>query len=160
MDPGILGRLLNEQAAALVLYARQWCAVPEDVVQEAFIQLVRQSRPPERVVPWLFRVVRNGAISSARKAKRQRRHENLAVRGQSWFEPSFDDRLDGAAATAALEQLPGNLREIITLHLWGGLTFAEIAEVTGTPSSTVHRRYQEGLELLRLTLKAPCPNKN
>jgi len=37
MDPTFLGRLIDRHAAALVLYARQWCAAPEDVVQDAFL---------------------------------------------------------------------------------------------------------------------------
>ena len=40
----ILARFLDEHGSALVLYARQWCDAPEDVVQEAVLQLVRQRR--------------------------------------------------------------------------------------------------------------------
>ncbi|HZT78720.1 MAG TPA: hypothetical protein VFA26_00740 [Gemmataceae bacterium] len=47
MGPEQLGRLIDQHAAALVLYARQWCAAPEDVVQEALVKLVRQRKPPE-----------------------------------------------------------------------------------------------------------------
>lgn len=42
IGPEILTRLLDEHGAALVLYAQQWCDTPEDVVQEAFLALVRQ----------------------------------------------------------------------------------------------------------------------
>ena len=37
----LLSRLLDEHGGALVLYAQQWCNGPEDVVQEAFIRLMR-----------------------------------------------------------------------------------------------------------------------
>jgi hypothetical protein len=37
MDPDLLGNLLDQHAAALELFARQWCDVPEDVVQDAFL---------------------------------------------------------------------------------------------------------------------------
>jgi DNA-directed RNA polymerase specialized sigma24 family protein len=50
-------RLIDAHAAPLVLYARQWCGAPEDVVQEAFVKLVRQRRAPEDAVAWLYRVV-------------------------------------------------------------------------------------------------------
>ena len=43
-DQELLSRLLDEHGAALVLYAQQWSRSPEDVVQEAFIQLMRQRR--------------------------------------------------------------------------------------------------------------------
>ena len=46
MDPDHLGYLLDRYLPALVLYARQWCRAPEDVVQEAFIKLARQAEPP------------------------------------------------------------------------------------------------------------------
>ena len=41
-DQKLLSRLLDEHSAALVLYAQQWSGSPEDVVQDAFIQLMRQ----------------------------------------------------------------------------------------------------------------------
>src|SRR5438309_2325962 len=78
MGPELLGRLLDQHASALVLYARQWCTAPEDVVQEAFLKLVAQPKPPASPVAWLYRVVRNGALSAARAARRRRHHEAVA----------------------------------------------------------------------------------
>ena len=44
-----LTRMVAERASALVLYARQWCGSPEDVVQTAFLKLVRlRARPDSR----------------------------------------------------------------------------------------------------------------
>ena len=65
-DHELLSRNLDEHSAALVLFAQQWCATPEDVVQEAFIQLMQQRPLPNNVVGWLYRVVRNGAIGASR----------------------------------------------------------------------------------------------
>ena len=39
MEPSQLGRLVEAHAAGLALYARQWCAAPEDVVQECVAYL-------------------------------------------------------------------------------------------------------------------------
>jgi RNA polymerase sigma-70 factor (ECF subfamily) len=120
------------------------------VVQEALVQLMRQPRPPERIVPWLYRVVRNGAISASRAAGRRRRHEALAAhREESWFAAAPGQRLDAVAATRALQELPEEQRETIVARLWGGLTFEDIAELTGASSSTAHRRYEAGLAALR-----------
>ncbi|HMF13447.1 MAG TPA: sigma-70 family RNA polymerase sigma factor [Gemmataceae bacterium] len=158
MGPELLGRLVDEHAAALVLYARQWCAAPEDVVQDAFLKLVVLKPPPEEPVPWLFKVVRNGAISSTRSARRRQRHETEASsRLPAWFVPTEGAGLDVAAATTALQGLPEEQREIIVAHLWGGLTFEQIAELTGTPASTAHRWYLAGLSALRERLGEPCP---
>ena len=52
--------------------------------------------------------------------------------------------MNAPAATAALAELSDDEREVIVAHIWGGLTFAQIAEVTGLPSSTAHRRYEAG----------------
>src|SRR5215210_477081 len=102
MGPEGLRRLLDAHAAALVLYARQWCATPEDVVQEAFLKLVTQRTPPERVVPWLYRVVRHGALTAARAARRRRHHEGAAAaHAPPWFTAAGPAGLDAEAAAAA-----------------------------------------------------------
>ena len=54
-------RLWDEHGDALVLYARQFCETPEDVVQEAFLLLARQDTAVENPVGWMYRVVRNRA---------------------------------------------------------------------------------------------------
>jgi RNA polymerase sigma-70 factor (ECF subfamily) len=160
MEPESLARLLDKHGAALVLYARQWCAGPEDVVQEAIIKLVEQKPPPANAIAWLFRVVRNSAISAARTARRRRQHETAAAAdAPSWFVPAGRDQLDAAMAAAALEALPLQQREIIIAHLWGGLTFEQIADVAGVPASTAHRWYVAGLTALRERLETPWPKK-
>jgi RNA polymerase sigma-70 factor (ECF subfamily) len=158
VGPELLGRLLDEHAAALTLYARQWCRAPEDVVQEAFLKLVAQAAPPHHPVAWLYRVVRNAAISAQRAARRRHHYEAAASRTCPWFTASHDTRLDVETATAALQTLPGEQREVIVAHLWGGLTFDQIAEVTGCSSSTAHRWYTAGLASLRERLGVACPN--
>ena len=65
MDHDWLGRLVDRHAAALELYARQWCDTPEDVVQEAFLKLAGQRPLPDKPAAWLFRVVRNGALNAS-----------------------------------------------------------------------------------------------
>jgi RNA polymerase sigma-70 factor (ECF subfamily) len=161
MGPELLGRLVDRHAAALVLYARQWCAAPEDVVQEAFLKIVAQRTPPDNPIPWLYRVVRNAAVSAARTERRRQRHEAAAAaRAPAWFAADANaEGLDVEAATAELRALPLEEREVIVAHLWGGLTFEQIAEVAGCSSSTAHRRYAAGLANLRERLHVPCPNQ-
>ncbi len=160
MGPETLARLVDDHAAALVLYARQWCAAPEDVVQEAFIKLVRQSKPPMNPLPWLYRVVRNGALTALRTERRRRQHEAVAAnRNPGWFIPTEAPGLDGVQAAAALEALPVEQREVIVARLWGGLTFEQIADLAGASSSSVHRWYVAGLANLRERLDESCPTK-
>lgn len=160
MDPEALGRLFNEHSAALVLYARQWCAAPDDVVQQAFINLAALARPPERPVAWLYRAVRNAALNAACAARRRRRHEGAAAQARAWFAAFDATALDAEAATAALRGLPPEQREVIVARLWGGLTFEQIGELTETSASTAYRAYVAGLESLRDRLGEPCPNRS
>ncbi|HEV3117336.1 MAG TPA: sigma-70 family RNA polymerase sigma factor [Gemmataceae bacterium] len=160
MGPDLLGRLIDEHAAALVLYARQWCAAPEDVVQDAFVKLVRQKQPPDKALSWLYRVVRNAAIDASRAAERRRRHESkAAAHAPSWFCPAERSEIDAETASQALQTLPMEQREVIVAHLWGGLTFEQIGELIGASSSTAHRWYLAGLAALRDKLGVACPTK-
>jgi RNA polymerase sigma factor (sigma-70 family) len=157
LDHDSLSRLLDEHASALVLYAQQLCDTPEDVVQEAFIRLMRQRPVPGNVVGWLYRVVRNEAVSTARRRGRRARHETAAAHREDWFKPAPDDALDAVAAVVALESLPASEREVIVLRLWSALSFDEIAELIGASTSTAHRRYEHGLKLLRENWSVVCP---
>jgi RNA polymerase sigma-70 factor (ECF subfamily) len=156
LEPKDLGRLYRQHAPALRLYARQWSESCEDLVQETFVRLAQQSPPPEPVLPWLYCVLRNQALANYRGAIRRRQRE--IERGQtgaasaSWF-ADVDDQLDAREATRLLGELSLELREVIVARLWGGLTFAEIAELVGCSLPTAQRRYQAGLTELRERLE-------
>jgi RNA polymerase sigma factor (sigma-70 family) len=146
----LLARILDEHGPALVLYARQWCDSPEDVVQEAFVSLFRQPSDVRNPVGWLFRVVRNGAINASRKASRRARHEtSAAMRGEPWFECRNGQKMDADILVAAMESLPVEQRETLVARLWGGLSWEEVADLTDTSTSTAHRRFQTALAVLR-----------
>ncbi len=156
--PELLGRLLDGHAAALELYARQLCDCSEDVVQDALIELVKQSPVPDDAVAWLYRVVRNKAISASRTSRRRRRHEMKAAACRArWFEQSHIDLIDAGTAAAALQSLPLEHREVVVARIWGGLSFRRIGELVGVSDSAAHRRYEAGLLALREKLGASCP---
>jgi RNA polymerase sigma factor (sigma-70 family) len=159
MDPDQLGYLIDRHSATLTLFARQWCAAAEDVVQEAFIKLVRQKPIPHQPISWLYRTVRNGAISQYRAERRRQTHEtNAAARMPLWFEPLDNPGdLDAAAAAHTLGELPIEQREAIVAHLWGGLTFEQIADISGASAATIWRQYKAGLTALRHKLGIICP---
>lgn len=158
--PEQLGRWMDAHGAALELYARQLCDCGADVVQEAFVELASQAVVPGDVVAWLYRVVRNRAISAARAHRRRKRHETAAAAGRpAWFASTDGDRIDGRLAADALAALPEEQREVVVAHLWGGLSFQQIGRLTDTSGSTAHRRYQAALDTLRKKLGIPCPEK-
>lgn len=152
--PELIGRLFDENAEALTLYARQWCRTAEDVVQEAFIALAKERVCPESVVGWLYRVVRNGAISSARGERRRQARETKVAASESvqWFSQA-DERLDGHQASALLAELEPDVREVVIARVWGGLTFDVIARLQSCSLTTAHRRFQAGLAQLHERLE-------
>ena len=48
----------------------------------------------------------------------------------------------------SLEQLSEKLREVVVMKVWGGLTFAQIAEVLKVSHNTAASRYRYALEQL------------
>jgi len=161
MGPELLGRLLDQYAAPLELYARQLCACPDDVVQEAFVELAKRRQSPDDVAAWLYRVVRNKAISASRSARRRKHYEAAAAeQRQSWFKATADNALDAESAAAALETLASEGREVVVARVWGGLTFQQIARLVGTSDSTAHRRYEAALSILRDRLGIRCPKND
>src|SRR5947209_4384244 len=104
MSPTDFARLVDRQAPALILYARQWCGTPEDVVQEAFLKLVALPESPREPVAWLYRVVRNSAIDAGKTARRRQQRETAVAvaHREHWFVEPEIDGLDAGAAVAAM----------------------------------------------------------
>ncbi|MBN1910092.1 MAG: sigma-70 family RNA polymerase sigma factor [Pirellulales bacterium] len=160
ISPQLLSWFLREYGPALVLYARQWCHTPEDVVQEAFCRLAEQDQVPENVPGWLYRVVRNEALNVSRsEARRGRRESEVANRSPRWFEADGADQLDAQQIARLLPELPDDQREAIVTRLWGQLSFEEIGRLSGSSTSTAYRRYQAGITSLRERLGVACPQE-
>jgi RNA polymerase sigma-70 factor (ECF subfamily) len=152
-----LAELIDRHSPALVLFARQRCDTPEDVVQEAFCALAACRTPPDDPAAWLFRTVRNRS-ADAGKADRRRKKREAAVGGSvAWFVEPRANGLEAAEAVAALQSLPDELREVIVLRLWSDLTLEQLAAAVGCSVSTAFRRYETGLAMLRHALGESCP---
>ena len=161
-DPASLSTWFGQYGGALVLYARQWLSPDqaEDAVQEVFLRLCEPHPPIAGIRNWLFAAVRNTAIDRLRGRRRLAdRHARAARGAAAWFEERTEDVLDGRAVQQALERLPAGEREIIVLRVWGGLTFADSAALTGEPISTLSSRYQAGLATLRKQMETSCDPK-
>ena len=156
VGPQEIGELLDRHAEALVLYASQWTDVPEDCVQETFVELARQPARPESIVAWLYRVVRNRALNAARAARRRTHHEQLAASGGERSPSAVYDLEDKETLSAALAALTTEDREIVVLRVWSGLTWQQIADLTDTSSSSAQRCYVAALTKLRKYLEPPC----
>jgi RNA polymerase sigma-70 factor (ECF subfamily) len=133
-------RLLRDEDAA------------RDVVQFAFLRLCDRSRdvPRERIGQWLYTVCRNKALDMLRVRRRTERlsetddAESLAPDPADMAEQrDLYGRLCGAIASLPLVQ-----REAI--GLWAeGLSYREIAEITGQTEGSLRVLVCRGLNRLR-----------
>ena len=155
MTPPQLTEWIDAHAGALTLFARQHCGDPEAVVQDAFCKLVRMRTPTLDPVAWLYRVVRNGAIDAGKAERRRKNREIRRAKPESWFEETPDP--DADEAILALQSLPAEQREVIVLRIWSGLKLEQIATACDCSVSSVHRRYEAGLQTLRERLGAAWP---
>ncbi|MEZ6118558.1 MAG: sigma-70 family RNA polymerase sigma factor [Pirellulaceae bacterium] len=152
--------LMDRYAAPLELFASQWTQSPADIVQEAFIELIRTESFPDDPGAWLFKVVRNKSLNAARSGRRRRERESSVAKREALFEPSSLDAINTEEATAALQELPDEQREVIVAKLWGNQTLETIAEMVGVSVATVHRRYMAGIESLRTRFQVKWTNQD
>ena len=149
--------------AELMLYARQWSSdqQAEDIVQDAFIKLLKQRRQPGNVRAWLFRVVRNECISKVRSIQqRQKADQKIMESEVVWFEPRSSDLIDANLAQNILQTLPVHLREIVILRIWGQMSLKEIAQIMDKSIPMIHKDYKKALEMIRKDLeRLSCTKK-
>jgi RNA polymerase sigma-70 factor (ECF subfamily) len=147
---------LRRNAARFLLYARQQTRTEpdaEDIMQEAIVESWRrvEGMPSDALV---FSTIRRRAIDLARSSDRRAARERAEGEAeQQWFESGVEDRETQRILVEAVKSLPSNYREVVTLKVWGGLTFQEIAEITGVPLNTAASRYRYALDELRQNLK-------
>ena len=157
LEAQALSTFFADHAASLVLYASQWLdrAAAEDVVHDVFLRLLEQEREPENAKAWLYRAVRNAAVSNIRSRVRRSSHElSAAQRRPEWFTPRDDDAIDAAHAELVLRSLPHEQREVVMLRIWAQMSFKEIAALTDAPISTVFERYQAALAAVKQKLES------
>jgi RNA polymerase sigma factor (sigma-70 family) len=155
-----IASVFDEHAAALELFAAQWTDSPEDCVQEAVLELARQSVRPDNVAGWLFHVVRLRAISAHRSASRRRCHEALAGRLRQLSGEGSESRYDAQELAIALDSLDDDSRQAVIARTWGELGFVEIGELLGVSASTAFRRYEAALTTMKTKLEMRCATKN
>ena len=148
-------------APQLVLYARQLVdsrADAEDVVQQAFVRWWRRFPEGDAAhIPLLYAAVRTIALDQRRSDHRRVNREaksDIVVAGENApaFDPLPEQKETAAIVEKALQALPEDQREVITLKLWGDLTFNEIAAMTGSSINTIAGRYRYALQALHKKL--------
>ena len=152
-------RWLDDHAGKFLFFARQKArseADAQDLVQEAIIEAVRRHQAEGPPAPALvFATIHRRAIDWARREDRRTVRETAVAENDAalWFDTSVEDRERAKLIQDAMRKLPELYREVVTLKVWGGLTFAEIADSLGIPANTAASRYRYGLQELRTLTK-------
>ncbi len=152
----------------------------EDILQDVFFQLTENllsTRPIEQLTAWLFTVARN-KITDRHRKKRETSIDAPAGEEDEWgSDLDLDALLSDADDTPeraylrtlfwktleeGLDELPQAQKDVFVMHEIEGLSFNEIAEITGTgvPTLISRKRYavihlRERLHLLRAELLYP-----
>jgi RNA polymerase sigma-70 factor (ECF subfamily) len=131
-----------------------------DLAQESFVRVHRhrfEYRPSQKFSTWLFAIATNLARNHARWRSRHpealTEPENLRELPVASSHASPDEQAAAnerlAAVQKAVSELPQDMREILILSTWHGLSHAEIARVQGTTEKAVEVRLYRARKLLR-----------
>ena len=133
-------------------------AEAEDIVQESFVrglQAIQSFRKGERFGPWIFRIVSNLSLDSARRSRRFP-HESfdaapdLAAGDDPYTQVESSEI--GARIESALRELPEMQQLVARLYLVEGLSHGEISLVTGLPEGTLRSHLSHARRKLQMKL--------
>ncbi|WP_237607178.1 RNA polymerase sigma factor [Roseimaritima sediminicola] len=158
-----LGRLVDQYQLQLLAYAQRLSGGDleraQDAVQETFLRLCREdlSRLEGRIAPWLFAVCRTRVIDMQRTTPpTQISSDQVADTAATQDGPAehaqWSDEQQRLAAQ--LSRLPSRQQEVLRLRLQAGLTYREIAEVTGTTVNNVGVQLHQAIRTLRQRMAA------
>ena len=122
-------------------------AAAVDAVDEAVyrgLRACRKLRQEAYFDTWLTRILINVCNAELRRRKRELAMEQLPETAAEEF--------DALPLKNAIRHLPQQLREVVVLRYFTGLTLAETARTLGVPPGTVSTRQRRALTLLRLEL--------
>lgn len=156
--------LLRRHATPLLNFLRRLVGDPslaEELFQEVFLAVwAKRStyRYPRPFKPWLYAI----AVNKVRQHRR-RKHldavslnaaEANSVNATSANEPlqAAVDAEHAALIAQAVARLPLQQRTVLVLRLWDGMSYREIAEVTGNEEGTVRSHMHHGLAAIRHAL--------
>jgi RNA polymerase sigma-70 factor (ECF subfamily) len=150
----------------------------EDIAQETFIRAYRalhQFRGDAQFYTWLYRIAVNTAKKTLLEMKRDPTVSEAALRtlqddeetslpGLELISAETPETVLAAkdianAVNAALDALPEDLRQALTLRELDGLSYEEIAEVMDCPIGTVRSRIFRAREAISVKVKPMLENR-
>lgn len=153
--------LYVQHGPALVLFATSIVGErsrAQDAVHHVFLKLLEGGNlaQVDNKKAYLFSCVRNALLNETRHLQR-----SVALDADSvWFSAPEKDLAAEADLRRAMLSLPDDQRQIVVLHLWGELTFLEIAEVLEISLNTAASRYRYALDKLREQLAGAASHNN
>ncbi len=153
----------HERRLARIAYRILGCqSAAEDARNTVFVRLISEIQDLSRLVDpaaWLTRCVVNEALTRVRQNARERRLlSSLLTRKSFASETSALETLVDAEASSelqlALQKLSPMQRTLVSLRFDEGMTFQEIAELLGKPSSTIKSQFSKTIVLLRSALSS------
>lgn len=131
----------------------------EDVVHDVFISFVQSAEEFKingSLKAYLRTCVVNGVRNKAR-SDQVRCYVELSeagpiASGQNGTEQWAILKEESMRISKALVQVPFEQREVVVLHLHGGMKFREIARLQAVSVKTIQSRYRYGLDKLRSIL--------
>lgn len=154
----LLERALEEYEKALIGYAYNLLGnieTAKEVVQDCLVKLCHQdpSQIEKNLKAWLYTVCRNGCYDILRKESKRRFSDPEILESLPDKLASPDEQLEHQEkyeqATALLERLSENQREVIVLKIQQGLSYKEIEKVTGLSQSNIGFLIHTGLKKVR-----------
>ena len=135
----------------------------EDVVQEASLRAFRffDNFRGENSRAWFLRIVRNTSFTALKKNRPDEMNvafdEELHGGQTPLMDPglALDRAKDRQTVRAAIEQLPPEFREALTLRELEGASYKEIADVADVPIGTVMSRLARARQQLQMILSKP-----
>lgn len=124
----------------------------EEIAQECFFELSRHAAEVHTSLPgWLHRAATSRSLNAIRsRTRRKRRERECGVPEEAATVPAeANDAELRRFVQGALKELPDDLRLPVVLHYVDGKTQRDVALRLGVNQSTISRRMQDALRLLR-----------
>ena len=165
-DKSAISQLIERHSRRVKEYIRMMVKdndVADDIFQETFIKAVRvidEGRYTDngKFLSWILRIAHNQVIDHFRARKQQKQvteaDAGYNVLGTLRFaDGTVEDDMVSAQINSdvrrLVELLPDEQREVVMLRYYSGLSFKEIAEITGVSINTALGRMRYALMSMR-----------
>ena len=156
-SPSWLTEIVDRYERPLLAYATRMLGGDaqgaQDAVQETFLRLCRENREKieSRVAAWLFSVCRSRVIDMQRTQRRAPIDASAIPLADSAPDASAlaSDAEDKIQLAQLVDRLSARQQEVLRLRMHAGLSYREIADVTGLSVSNVGFHLHAAVRRLR-----------